>query len=399
MQNAHIATRDSQRIINGNPLRYLNYLRDTKNATEPHRAGKIAWPTGKIEFASFVTRHGGRAPRSLAIILNGCVTAGVFGGGESVGSFLKRLPPGRYFCKPNRGAKGAGAFALDISDAGASVNGENHTLAAIEALLTQNLYIVQESLTPLQHSDIARFNPRTINTVRLITFDTETGPAMFLASLRIAIESVAVDNWSAGGVMVPIDLERGVLEEFGTIKKDLIAVDAHPQTRIKFLGQGVPYLREAAKMACLLHQELNLCSVGWDVAVLEDGPCIVEANSRWDVFMSALFKPDFSRTFLEFYLAPGTDAVRVELAGSFMQRDVVRQWLSVVMGAARVSARVDKVSGERLVVTVGGSRAAIENAMVYMRRLARDLCVREVLFGPAENPPLPGLDVSATFSS
>ena len=397
MQNACLAIRDSQLLFGDNPMRYLNYLRDMKNAAAPRHPDRIAWPSGKLPFATFVEKNGGRAPRSLAILEEGRVVAGAFGVGEGVDSFVGRLPPGRYFCKPNRAAKGAGGFTLDIADAGALVNGEKQSLASIEVLLSDSPYVVQESLTPQQHPEIARFNPRTINTVRLVTFDTESGPAMFAASLRMAIESAAVDNWSAGGVMVPIDLERGVLERFGTIKEGLALVDAHPQSGQKFCGQSVPYLREAANMACLLHRRLNLWSVSWDIALLESGPCIVEANRKWSVYMGQ-FNLDFLRTFFEFHLSHGTDAIRMELSGSFTPRVAVRHWLTAVMGAARVSARVDELSNEHLIVTVGGSRAAIESAMDYMRRSARDFGAGEIRFAPAEKPVLSGLDVGAAFS-
>lgn len=382
-------------MLAGNPMPYLNCLRDSKNAMAVHRRHAIAWPSGKVEFGNFVAQNGGRSPRSLATIIDGRVVA--VGAGATARSFIEQLPRGQYFCKPNRSGHGNGGFTLDLVDSEFLVDGEEQSLASIEVLLSSRPYVVQPSLTPLQHPDIARFNERTLNTLRLVTFDTGDGTAMVAASLRIATTNRAVDNWSAGGVVVPIDLKRGVLGEFGILKRGLTVVDAHPQSGQPFLGQSIPHFEAAARMACSLHRKLNLWSVGWDIALLRDGPYIVEANRPWGIFMSAQFNPGFIRAFLDFHLSHGTDAVSLELTGSFTSSDAVRLWLSAAMGVSCTSARVDYLSSGQLVLTVGGARAAIETAMQFLRQPPFDISVTEVRSAPVTKEPLPGLDIGPTF--
>ena len=397
MLNSHIEIRDSWPLLAGNPLHYLNCLRDTKNETAAHHHDKIEWLGGKIQLGIFVAQNGGRSPQSLATIIDGRVVPDGFRGGETASCFLEHLPPGQYFCKPDRSGNGIGGFTLDLSGYEALVDGETQSLTSIGVLLSSRPYLVQLSLTPLQHPDIARFNRRTLNTLRLVTFDTESGPAMVAASLRIATTNAAVDNWSAGGVAVPIDLKRGVLCEFGIVKKGLNVVDAHPQSGQSFRGQAVPHFDAAAAMACSLHRKLKLSSVGWDIALLRDGPCIVEANRPWGIFMSAQFNPGFVRTFLDFHLSRGMDAVSLELTGAFRSKDAVRLWLSAAMGVSRASARVDYLSSEQLALTVGGSEAAIETAMQLLRQPAFDLSCNEMRFAPSTKEPPRGLDIGATF--
>jgi hypothetical protein len=154
MLNAHIAIRGNWPLIDGNPIPYLNSLRDSMPAR--HRDWKVARPPGKFAFGLFVTQNGGRSPESIALIRDGRVTSSA--AHDGVDAFLAALPPGRYFCKPDSGKNGDGAFRLDILDASAIVDGAPESLQAIGRRLSQAPHIVQASLTPLQHPDISRFN-------------------------------------------------------------------------------------------------------------------------------------------------------------------------------------------------------------------------------------------------
>jgi Sugar-transfer associated ATP-grasp len=383
-------------LISGNPVLYLNTLRDVKNAQTIYPAGRLPLSEGKREFANFVRRNGGRSPKIVASVVDGRVLLPPGHDVEPLGAFLCKLAAGRYFCKPNIGHTGTGAFRLDIPTAGTMARDNEQYFAEIEKLLCTQDYLIQESLVPFQHPEIARFNGDVINTLRLITFDLEEGPVPVAAALRIAIDHRAVDNWSMGGVMVPIDLDSGVTDDAGTVRHDLSLIYAHPQSRVHFRDQPIPYLPEAVDLACRLHQKLALKSVGWDIALLQDGPCMLEANRRWAL---VVFPPQFIGTFLDFHL--GRDmpaAIRCELAGSFVDRGLVRRWLCAVCGLSLASATVDRLSDDKLLFTLGGPASAIQSATEMIHRLAPRPPISKLYVSLSNEAPRPGLDVSATFS-
>jgi hypothetical protein len=148
---------------------------------------------------------------------------------------------------------------------------------------------------------------------------------------------------------------------------------------------------------CRLHAKLDLASVGWDIALLRDGPCIIEANRYWDIYFSAQLDPGFLRGFLDYHVLPGTASIRLEIAGSFTDRYRVRMWLSEIIGRSRANARVIQLSDEKLAVMVGGSPKAIETVMGYVSQSARRYRFGLIQTIPGDRPVPPGLDIGATF--
>jgi len=108
VSNSHIRVCGALFLLGGNPGAYLESLRDTKNRLSAYAPDRIERRREKIDFADFVTRAGGRSPRTVALIGNALVVEGT--SGEPVETFLKQLPEGRYFCKPNKGRNASARF-------------------------------------------------------------------------------------------------------------------------------------------------------------------------------------------------------------------------------------------------------------------------------------------------
>jgi hypothetical protein len=391
MPNAHITTHDGWALLFGNPIPYLNGLRDGKTEQFEKDPARQPWPRGKSAFADFVIQNGGRAPR-LHARLDG-ETA------DAILPRLKALPPGAYFCKPETGSNGEGALQLDVTPRGLRVDGKEESADGVAALLSSRPYVVQDSLVAQQHPDIAAFNPRVVNTLRLVTFDDGRKVRPAAAVLRIACDAAAVDNWSAGGVVVPIDLETGALTRFGVLKEQLSMIENHPVSGRAFAGVGVPHLEAALRLAHDVHHRLAAASIGWDIALLEDGPSVLEANRQWDIFLAAQLNPGFVQDFLGFHLPsdPGS-TVRLELRGNFERKNRLRHWLGAVLGKALASGRVDALAPDRLVLSIGGPPEVIEAAIQYIRRSAAHFDVKHIAAARLAEPLRPGLDMAATFS-
>jgi hypothetical protein len=95
-----------------------------------------------------------------------------------------------------------------------------------------------------------------------------------------------VDNFHAGGVAAHVDLETGRLSAATDLGR-CAAVGwrgVHPATGAAIAGRRLPCWPQTKALAIAAHRAFaDHVLVGWDVAVLADGPCIVEGNSGPDL--------------------------------------------------------------------------------------------------------------------
>ena len=398
--NSHIRKYGPLSLICGNTIAYLNCLRDIGNKlgiSGPTRIGRRA---EKLDFVDFAIRAGARSPRTFTLVQSGTVKNAWPDSTETVASFLTKAPQGHYFCKPNKGRNGKGAFRLTIAPDGVMMDEEPSSIGAVSERLSSEDYVIQEWMAPLQHPDISRFRAGVINTMRLITFDAGDGAKAIAASLRMAISLKSIDSWSQGGVVAAIDLERGVLKPFGILKKGATIVEAHPGSDVPFRDQPIPHCQEAVALACRMHSRLaGPRSLGWDIGLLEDGPCFLESNAPWDIMMSAQFNPDLVPKFLAFSLPPTCEtAVHVLLPGTYTSRIKLCLGLSRRLGNAMASGCVDYVARDRVVLTIGGTRQAIQIALRLLKQTGSDFGASDVKIRPAQRKPAPGFDVSGAFA-
>ena len=135
----------------------------------------------------------------------------------------------------------------------------------------------------VQHTALMQLSPSGLNTVRIVTQVNEHGGVDLLAArLRITINS-AVDNLAAGNIAAPINLTTGVVEGPG-VYSDITKPDEflHPVTKIPIVGFEVPHWKETIAMirqAALTNT--NNRSIGWDVAITDNGPELIEGNHDW----------------------------------------------------------------------------------------------------------------------
>jgi hypothetical protein len=245
----------------------------------------------------------------------------------------------------------------------------------------------------------ARYNPEVINTIRLMVFDTDTGPRVVGGLMRLANQSTVVDNFMQGGVAVPIDLERGTLGAVGYLKKDFKPVRVHARSGLPLAGQPVPMLSEASALVCRLQRSIALKAVGWDVALLKTGPCIIEANRTWDVLLSVYTIPGFLERFLDYHLERAEIAARFELDGNFSDRIAARQWLGFLAGLSRVSGRVDVFSPNRVIFTIAGSKRGMDEVAERLKRESASFHVPKIHAYRTAVAVKRGFDLSATFDA
>jgi len=142
-------------------------------------------------------------------------------------------------------------------------------------------WLIQERVR--QHPLLDRYTTDATQTARIVTYITRSGRIeVLMRLLKIARAGKYIDNVGTTGFAAPID-EDGVLGKAAQITKTGIAhFAAHPETGAAIEGERLPYFREIMAMA-LTCQSLapQLRSLGWDIAITQDGPVLLEGNIYW----------------------------------------------------------------------------------------------------------------------
>jgi len=135
----------------------------------------------------------------------------------------------------------------------------------------------------VQHDELMKLSPSGLNTIRIFTQLNKKDEVEILGTrLRITVNSY-VDNLAAGNIAAPINEKTGIVEG-PAVYSDIAKHDEtkHPITGIEIVGFQVPYWSESMQMvkeAALLYPQNR--SIGWDVAITNDGPELLEGNHNW----------------------------------------------------------------------------------------------------------------------
>lgn len=148
-------------------------------------------------------------------------------------------------------------------------------------------YVFQERIT--NHHAINKIYSHSLNTIRFdMTLDDFGAPFLLGAVIRFGVDGNFVDNRSQGGFCVNMDAEKGLLLKsgFSQMNKGGQTYTVHPNTKFIFEGFQIPYYREALELAKELTKRYPTALVGWDIAIGEDGPVIIEGNYKTNLTMT-----------------------------------------------------------------------------------------------------------------
>lgn len=128
-----------------------------------------------------------------------------------------------------------------------------------------------------QHPDIARFNPASVNTIRLMSLRVQGKIVIVSAVMRMGVAGSRIDNATRGAVAVGV--MGGVLGDHAR-DVNFQRYEEHPTSGIRFKGEHLPHWDRIAALAVTVHNRfLEAGIVSWDIAVGEDGiPKVIEAN-------------------------------------------------------------------------------------------------------------------------
>lgn len=192
---------------------------------------------------------------------------------------LNNLPNGKFICKPTLGQCGRDIFVIEVENGCIKSESMQNLNKLIEAVKVEP-YIVQEFV--YQHDDLAKLNKSSVNTIRIVTTKFNNEAHLFGALLRIGVTDSLTDNAAAGGTYVGLDYKSGCLLKYGYYHKKPRELE-HPISKVVYEGYKIPYWYESVEMVKKLHKYFRQYpSIGWDVAITNNGPQIIENNYDWD---------------------------------------------------------------------------------------------------------------------
>lgn len=183
----------------------------------------------------------------------------------------------RIIYKPISGHKGFGVEDYRIS--------KDNIESVYNELSAMPEGVVEEYVK--QHSEISKISPSSVNTIRVVTLSSNVHPVtvdgkyfdIAYTAMRIGSGKSIVDNFHSGGMVAVIDKHSGEIitnaaDEYGNIFIE------HPLTGIKIKGIKIPYFDEIIDMVTKAVTNRKIEGyIGWDIAVSETGPELIEVNA------------------------------------------------------------------------------------------------------------------------
>jgi hypothetical protein len=171
------------------------------------------------------------------------------------------------------------------------LNSDLDKLQQIYREVIKSGYLFQETVK--QHPDLQLLNSTCLNTIRFDTFiDADGSVEIISAYLRTNIKGHHADNERSGGCEISIDLATGRLKKFGTLTlkyNGLQRLTVHPSSNLVFEDFQIPYFSAAKTLILQVARFIPAVRlVGWDVAISEFGPVVIEGNSDYDIAASDL---------------------------------------------------------------------------------------------------------------
>lgn len=185
---------------------------------------------------------------------------------EELSCFAQKHPV--FMAKPVRGMCGKGIEKIRSAD---------FDTDKLRGYLTdRELMLLEECVT--QHPVMTELHPHCVNTCRVVTLHKDGVTNVVAAYLRIG-NGKFVDNFNSGGMVVPVEEMTGEII-YPALDKAGNLYETHPLTGVSIKGFKVPMWEDVltlVKNAGGVVPQVGL--VGWDVAISENCPLLIEGNN------------------------------------------------------------------------------------------------------------------------
>lgn len=143
------------------------------------------------------------------------------------------------------------------------------------SLIENKQFLLEDYI--IQHPKMSQLYPVAVNTLRIVTVTKDKNTHIMFRSIRMGNSGNVVDNFNHGGLFTTIE-PNGVIAKPAVDKKGTI-YESHPYTNTRIIGFEIPMFKEALEYVKEMCAEIpEVGYVGWDIALTENGPVVVEAN-------------------------------------------------------------------------------------------------------------------------
>lgn len=187
---------------------------------------------------------------------------------DEIRKFIEKY--GEVIVKPAGGACGVGIYKLKHNDK-LAIDDLLKKVSSGEDLIIEQLIV--------QHPDMAKMNPSSVNTIRVITMVDNNGEIHIVnAVAKFGASEGCVSNTLSGGIQCHINLETGLFDSLG-LDEIGRTYFRHPVTSVILPGFQLPnwdgVLPFAKQLASVMPEGRY---IGWDIVLLKDGYDVIEGN-------------------------------------------------------------------------------------------------------------------------
>ena len=175
--------------------------------------------------------------------------------------------------KPIDESEGKGIYSIHTSKSYIEIKDCFKKLKSENLVIEERLYSHKETT----------FGAKSLNTIRAHSLISKDGEVIFLKFiLRAGVGDTVVDNYCAGGCIYEVDERTGrIISEGYSKTRPRSAV--HPATNIVMMGYQLPYWKEVKALVLKAHKLIpQMRFIGWDIAITDNGPELIEGNHHPD---------------------------------------------------------------------------------------------------------------------
>lgn len=159
----------------------------------------------------------------------------------------------------------------------------------LASLLGDTPLIIEKVIKQTKQFEL--FNPTSVNTIRMITSRSPNGDVrLHIAQIKIGRKSAVISNahqteeLEGGNIDGTINIETGIIERVYDFRsgRDYEIIENHPDTGIKLKGVKIENWDMIREKVLDFQRSLpHMNMPGWDIAITDSGPCVIEINSLW----------------------------------------------------------------------------------------------------------------------
>jgi hypothetical protein len=225
-----------------------------------------------------------------------------------LGTFMPHMRNDGFAFKPVEGMGGHMVLILtgaapDDPDTFLTLSGECCNAAALVAATRDtgalevhnpgaNLspFLIEERIRP--HPDLAQLIGPTLCSVRVVTIVALDGSPRIVASVfKLQPKPLGVDQLVYGALGCWVDPDTGALGP-GRARTSNVDISVIPDTDRSFVGYRLPCWAQVKDVALRAAAAFPWArAIGWDIAISDRGPVLLEGNQRWSPSLVQLPAP------------------------------------------------------------------------------------------------------------